>query len=371
MIGTADRQRQITESQSRQALPISLSPHTSATHPDVALAGEPALRHSQRVEERPQNVQQPHQDQPAEAGLADLAEPALDEAVVDGGNDARQAEAHEDSGAQRAQVRFAELVPERHDDREDAEDGDDRQVNELLVVVAVEAVVQPGHEGAHDEQRDAAVVQLREELAHVLRVAAEGVEGEGEAQADDGADEEGAEDQLLLPLDLDGGPGEEVAGDAHKGHAAQEVCPDVARLRVDPEHRLEALAEGGQWRPVARVQKVVVLQPLGQVLVVAHLPRGVPHLPHKLLRLLGRVVRQGAQVDLVGENARLEHLRYLLLQQLVVLGRGWQGAADGVLLVLGQLVVQEVRVVRVHRTDVVLVPDVSLAQRRREFVPQG
>lgn len=172
---------------------------------------------------------------------------------MNGRNDPRKTKAHEHARPQRSQVRLAELVPQRHDDGEDAKHDNHGQVDQLLVVVTVEAVVQPRHERAHDEQRDAAVVQFREQLAHVLRVAAEGVEGEREAETDDGADEERAEDQLLLPLDLDGGAGEEVAGDADERHAAQQMRPDVSRLRVDAEHGLEAFAERGQGRTVARV----------------------------------------------------------------------------------------------------------------------
>lgn len=71
------------------------------------------------------------------------------------------------------------------------------------------------------------------------------------------------EDQLLLPLDFYCGSSQEVAGDTDKGHAAQEMCPDVAGLCVDAEYGFEALSERGQWWTMAKVEKVVVLQPLG------------------------------------------------------------------------------------------------------------
>ena len=47
-------------------------------------------------------------------------------------------------------------------------------------------------------------------------MAADGVEGEGGAHADDGAGEETREHQLLLVVDLNGGPRQEVGGDYHK-----------------------------------------------------------------------------------------------------------------------------------------------------------
>ena len=53
-------------------------------------------------------------------------------------------------------------------------------VEEHLGVVAVEAVVEPGHEGAQDEDGDAGVVQFGEQSAHLHRVAVESVVQPGE-----------------------------------------------------------------------------------------------------------------------------------------------------------------------------------------------
>ena len=72
--------------------------------------------------------------------------------------------------------------------------------------------------------------------------------------------------------------------------------PYIAGLRVDPEDALEAGVEGVERRAVALQEKVVVAQPLGQVLVVHHRPAGVPHAPRDLLRLVVRARRDGEQV---------------------------------------------------------------------------
>ena len=53
----------------------------------------------------------------------------------------------------------------------------------------------------------------------------------------------------------------------------EQVRPNVACLRVDAHYALEALG-GGERRAVAKVEEVVVLQPLRQRLEVGHLPLG-------------------------------------------------------------------------------------------------
>lgn len=146
--------------------------------PNIALSGEPSFGHSQGVEQGSQNVQQAHQDQPTETGLGDLAEPTLHQDVVNGRDDAGQAEAHKDTCAQRSQIRLGELIPQGRDDRGDAQHDHHRQVDHLVLVVTVEAIVQPWDERAHDEQCNATVVEFREELSHHLRMAAQRVENE-------------------------------------------------------------------------------------------------------------------------------------------------------------------------------------------------
>lgn len=150
----------------------------------------------------------------------------------------------------------------------------------------------------------------------------EGVVGERETEADDGADEESSEYHFFLYLNFDGRPGDEVDGDAYEGDAAEQMSPDVARLGVDAEDALEARPEGRQRGTVSSVQKIVVLQPPGEVAEVAHVPRSLPHLAHELFRLLGRILRQRSQIDLVGEHAGLEHLPDLFGEQMPLLGSG-------------------------------------------------
>lgn len=89
--------------------------------PNIALSGEPSFRHSQGVEQGSQNVQQAHQDQPSETGLGDFAEPTLHQDVVNGRDDTGQTEAHKNTCAQWSQIRLGELIPQRSDDRGDAQ----------------------------------------------------------------------------------------------------------------------------------------------------------------------------------------------------------------------------------------------------------
>lgn len=89
-----------------------------STYPKIAFAGKPSFGHTQRIENGAQNVEQSydpntnksvipddrstleparnisltHQDQPPETGLADFAEPALHQTVMNCGHNTRQAE---------------------------------------------------------------------------------------------------------------------------------------------------------------------------------------------------------------------------------------------------------------------------------------
>jgi hypothetical protein len=272
--------------------------------PDVELAGEPPLGHPQRVQHRPHDVQQPHQDQPAERLLADLVEPALDYAVVDGRDDAAQAEGHEDGRPERPPPGLGELVPQADHDAGDAQRAHHRQVHHLRPEVAVEAVVDPRDERTHYQHGDAAVVQFREELADELRVTVDCVEHERHPQADYRAGEERAEHDLLLQLDLHGGTHQEEYCDRYESHTSQEVGPDVGRLRVQTEDALEACPEAGQRRPVAEYEKIVVLEPGWQVAEVTDRPACLDHLPDHVFGLTGGIVGQSCDVQLVTWKGR-------------------------------------------------------------------
>lgn len=99
---------------------------------------------------------------------------------------------------------------------------------------AVEAVIHGGHVAAHDEAHDARVVELVAPLGHVGRVVADGVVRRAHPEAQEGAGEEAAKDEPVLP----GGGGiarrddglVERVGDGAQGredYGAEEVRPDV------------------------------------------------------------------------------------------------------------------------------------------------
>lgn len=56
-----------------------------------------------------------------------------------------------------------EAVPLGHDDGSDAQHTHDGQVDETRLGRAVEGVIQPGDEAAHDQKSDARVIQPAEE----------------------------------------------------------------------------------------------------------------------------------------------------------------------------------------------------------------
>lgn len=88
---------------------------------------------------------------------------------------------------------------------------------------------------------------LAEELADELGVARDGVEREGESQAEDGAHEEGGEHELLLQLDVHHGRrAQEVHHDANERHAAWNEkggrLASTHRTRARPRNPLEGAA---------------------------------------------------------------------------------------------------------------------------------
>lgn len=120
-------------------------------------------------------------------------------------------------------LRRSEEVALRNKDGRQPQYTHNYQVDEAGLRGAVEGVVEPGDEGAHDEEGDAAVVQpeghrfrwttcsftwplqdtqvcslLGEDPGHSLRVAVHRVEEPGEGEAEDGAQEEHPDDHLFL-----------------------------------------------------------------------------------------------------------------------------------------------------------------------------
>ena len=93
--------------------------------------------------------------------------------------------------------------------------------------MAVEAIVGPGEVAADSEEADATVVELVVDPVDLLAVAHEGVEGAGEAEAEDGAEEEGDEGDPVVRGQVPGQGGQEEEGDGcqEEGEAAQEVAP--------------------------------------------------------------------------------------------------------------------------------------------------
>ena len=78
------------------------------------------------------------------------------------------------------------------------------------------------------------------------------------------------------------------------------MCPYIASLGVNTKHRLEAFPIGVHRWPVTFHKKVVVSQPLRQVIVVHHHPPGCPHSPRKLFCLLKSSRRHGQEVQSAG-----------------------------------------------------------------------
>lgn len=122
------------------------------THPEIKLAREPSLGDSQSVEHCAQNVEKSHQHQPSKWSAANAVEPAFHPHVMNRWNHAWQAKCHEHSRSHRSQLGSWELVPKRRHDGEEAEHGDDSQVDDLRLLVTVKAVVEPRDKGTWNER---------------------------------------------------------------------------------------------------------------------------------------------------------------------------------------------------------------------------
>ena len=87
------------------------------------------------------------------------------------------------------------------------------ELNNLGCVVAVETVVEPGHERADDEEGDAAIVKLCKHLSNELvLVTVHRVEDERHTHAHNGTSEEGHENHLLLNINLRAWPTDRDSG---------------------------------------------------------------------------------------------------------------------------------------------------------------
>ena len=85
----------------------------------------------------------------------------------------------------------------------------------------------------------------------------------GAGQAQDGADEEKEEDQLVRDIDVVVAVGAERLhvehdGDDDKSDEPDQVGTDVSGIRVDAEDGAEALSERIELRTVAEMQKVII-----------------------------------------------------------------------------------------------------------------
>ena len=85
----------------------------------------------------------------------------------------------------------------------------------------------------------------------------------------------------------------------------KQVCPYIARLGVNTENGLEACAEGGEGRAVVIVEKVVVLEPIREVVVMRHLPRHVLDLLDKLVGEFVGLLPELPQVQVALVSSRL------------------------------------------------------------------
>lgn len=144
--------------------------------PDVTLAGEESLRDASSIETGTSDVECCHEQQPAHLTNGGCLDQTLTDNKVQGGNDTAQAQTHKHTCSHSSVLWSGEEVALGDDDGSQSQYTHHYKVDEAGLRGAVEGIVQPGDEGAHNEEGDSTVVQLGKDFGHALRVAVDRVE---------------------------------------------------------------------------------------------------------------------------------------------------------------------------------------------------
>lgn len=166
--------------------------------PDVTLSREIAFRDPGCIQTSPSDIHGTHQVEPTH--LADCG--GLNKALLDGevqcGDNTAKSKTHKHACSCRSVTRCREPVPLGNYDGCNAEDTYNGEVDKSRLRRTIEGVVQPGHEGAHDQEGNARVVKLGEGSGHFLRVAVDCMKKPGEAEAEHSSQEEHPKHHFLL-----------------------------------------------------------------------------------------------------------------------------------------------------------------------------
>ena len=262
-----------------------------AAGPHVEFPREEALGNAEDVQAGPAYVHGAHQAQPPRRVrlIGDGELEPFHRHDVSPRHDPIESEQHERGEAEGPVPGAGELLAEAHGDAGPAEGDEDGYVEVLLRGRAVERVVVCGDARARNQEGDAGVVELAEDLVHVVRVVRDQVEHERAVHARHGAQEEEEKSYLLVPrecMDLDVVEHVSDVVAAHEGpeaeddeeHEPDEVGPYVPRLGVEPEHALETAEVGVHWWAMAVVEELVVPKPVRQLVERDGVPRPVGYL---------------------------------------------------------------------------------------------
>ena len=76
-------------------------------------------------------------------------------------NHSRQAKSHEHSSTNWSKLRCRKFIPKRRHNREETKNSYDSQIDNLRLVVTIEAIIKPRDKGTHDKHRNATVIQSK------------------------------------------------------------------------------------------------------------------------------------------------------------------------------------------------------------------
>lgn len=165
--------------------------------PDVTFTRQEPLWYPGPVQHRTEDVETTHDEHPVDGGLHQGSVPARHDQEVGGWDKSKATQTDEQESPDWPVGGAGEAVHHGDDDSTDTKNGYNREIDNLGYKLAVEPVVDPWDKTTNSKEADPDIVKLAEQFGNVFRMTAHSVEEAGEAQAQDGTNEEEKEDELL------------------------------------------------------------------------------------------------------------------------------------------------------------------------------
>lgn len=178
--------------------------------PNVALSGEKAFRDAEGVQASPGQVNGGHEQQPTEGRLGERRVHPLRYEVVAARDHPTTAERSEDACSQWFETAVGESFGKRNEYANQAQKQNERNVNQLWLNPTVKRIVEPRYKGAHDQQRDAHIVEFQKQFIDPFRVTVHCVKSGREGHTSDGTGQKGHKNKFFFQMEFVVRPGVNV-----------------------------------------------------------------------------------------------------------------------------------------------------------------